>query len=141
MEKVGLALQQHQYLMSNALQEQSNRILHQQNTLEEISRMLTETKEKDNRKREMIAKARDREVERKRINSEFEKRFHPPKYDNSLSVKDNIARSKSQSKERKEAYWGLDDHRELTVVRRDLNRKHKLEDELASLKARAECSK
>ncbi len=141
MGKVGLALQQHQYLISNALQEQSNRILQQQSTLEEISKMLAETKEKEDRKRDKIAMDKNRDELRRRIGKGFESRFHQRKYDKSLSVQENVARSKAQSLERKEAYWGINDHRELTVVRRDLNRKHQIEDELASLKASAEAGK
>ncbi len=101
--------------------------------------MLTENKEREDKKRERMAKTCDRDIGRKRINKVYEEGFHQRKHDKSLYVSENIARSKAQSKERKEAYWGIDDHRELTVVRRE--REREIEDELASLKARAEACK
>ncbi len=63
--------------------------------------MLAETKEKEDRQRDKISIEKNREVERQRIGKEFESRFHQRKHDKSISVQDNIARSKAQSKERK----------------------------------------
>jgi hypothetical protein len=97
--------------MSNALQEQSNRILEQQSTLEEISkmltkaeevsRMLTEAKEKKGRQHDTIPVRKIQDDEKNRIGREYESRFHQRKYDKSLSVDENVARSQAQSKERK----------------------------------------
>jgi regulator of replication initiation timing len=84
MEKVGLALQQQQHLMRNALQDQNNRILQQQSTLEEISRMLSETKEREDQERATIAKAAQRG--KKHINKVYERGFHQRAHDKSLSI-------------------------------------------------------